>query len=123
MNEDLLQILKLLSEAKVDFVLIGGIAARLHGSTMLTEDVDVAIAINEENLLRASRALEGYHAKFRHKEPPVWFDETMACQGGWKNLYLETDLGVLDCLGEVKGVGNYQACLEGSLEVELGRFL
>lgn len=122
MDEDLLKILKLLTESEVDFVLIGGIAARFHGSSMLTQDVDVAIAMNEQNLLKASKALEAFSPRFRHKEPPIFFDEEQAKKSDWKNLYLETDLGVLDCLGEVKGVGDYDACVKGSVEVEIEDF-
>ena len=36
-----------------------------------------------------------------------------------KNLYLRTDLGVLDCLGEVLGVGSYDDVALHSIEVEL----
>jgi len=36
-----------------------------------------------------------------------------------KNLYLKTDLGVVDCLGEVLGVGSFDEVLKNSVEVEL----
>lgn len=121
MEEDLLQILRLLAEAEAKFVLIGGIAARLYGGSLNTEDVDVAIALTEANLLKVCRALQGVNARFRLKDPPVWFDEEKARQV-MNNYDLETDLGVLDCLGEVKGVGGYEECLAGSVEVELDDF-
>jgi len=38
---------------------------------------------------------------------------------GLKNLYLKTDLGVVDCLGEVLGIGNFEEVLKHSVEVEL----
>ena len=38
---------------------------------------------------------------------------------GLKNLYLKTDLGVVDCLGEVLGVGSFDEVLKNSVEVEL----
>jgi hypothetical protein len=34
-------------------------------------------------------------------------------------LYLKTDLGVVDCLGEVLGIGNFEEVLKHSVEVEL----
>jgi hypothetical protein len=42
---------------------------------------------------------------------------------GLKNLYLETDLGVLDCLSEVLGVGGYAAVRRQSavLDMEFGK--
>ncbi|OYW73293.1 MAG: hypothetical protein B7Z37_22095 [Verrucomicrobia bacterium 12-59-8] len=36
-----------------------------------------------------------------------------------KNLYIKTDLGVIDCLGSVLGVGDYGEVLQHSLEIEL----
>ena len=38
---------------------------------------------------------------------------------GLKNLYLKTDLGILDCLGEIKGVGDYDEVVKHSVELEL----
>ncbi|MGJ8723068.1 MAG: hypothetical protein ACSHYB_00810 [Roseibacillus sp.] len=46
----------------------------------------------------------------------------MASRTDWKNIYLETGLGVLDCLGEVKGVGDYYDCLKDSVEIEVDGF-
>ena len=37
----------------------------------------------------------------------------------FRNLYLETDWGQLDCLGEILGVGGYDAVLAQSVEIEL----
>lgn len=46
----------------------------------------------------------------------------MALKGGWKNIYLDTSAGVLDCLGDIKGLGDYAECSGRSLEVDLGGF-
>lgn len=45
-------LLKKLSDAKVEFVLVGGLAVALHGYQRLTMDVDVVLAMDEENLQR-----------------------------------------------------------------------
>jgi predicted nucleotidyltransferase len=47
------------------------------------------------------------------------FTRQQAEQGGWKNLYLATDIGQLDLLGEVKGIGRYEECLKHSEPVEI----
>jgi hypothetical protein len=39
-----------------------------------------------------------------------------------KNVYLRTDLGILDCLGEVTGVGSYEDALRQSVPCLSGRF-
>ena len=36
-----------------------------------------------------------------------------------KNLYLQTDLGKLDCLSEVTGVGDYDTALKRSIEFNM----
>jgi predicted nucleotidyltransferase len=45
-------LLKMLAEAKVEFVLVGGLAVALHGYQRVTMDVDVVLAMDEQNLRR-----------------------------------------------------------------------
>ena len=123
MRDDPLKLLALLVGGEVDFILIGGVAARIHGSSLQTDDLDIVIAMETENLKRLSKVLAVTKARFRHQNPPIYFTEEMAGRAGWKNLYLETDLGVLDCLGEVKGIGSYEDCSAGIVEVELGEIV
>ncbi len=52
MNSDIEAIARLLNEHQVQFVLVGGVAMVLHGSSHVTEDVDVAISRDRENLAR-----------------------------------------------------------------------
>lgn len=122
MREEPLKLLELLSVGRVEFILIGGVAARMHGASIQTDDLDVALSMDPENLVKVSRVLQKANARFRHKESPTYFTEDKARGSEWKNLYFDTELGVLDCLGEVQGVGDYNACLEGSCEVVLGNF-
>ena len=122
MKASLVTLLKKLSVAEVECILIGGMAANVHGSTLATFDCDVVVVMTPENLTKICSALEGTSPKFRHKEPPVWFTPELANRSSWKNLYLETELGVLDCLGLVKGVGDYNECLKGSVIVEVDDF-
>lgn len=44
------ELLKLLAKSEVDFVLVGGLAVALHGYSRFTVDVDVALAMDAENL-------------------------------------------------------------------------
>ena len=46
------QLLAALSDAKIDYVLVGGLAVTLHGYQRLTMDVDVVLALNDENLAK-----------------------------------------------------------------------
>lgn len=122
MNLNFLSILEAIKAHDVEFVLVGGIAANFHGSAIATFDCDVVVPLDAENLIKLARALSPLSPTFRHKLPPQQFDEAAAANGRWKNIYLDTPVGILDCLGDIKGLGDYSACLEQSEAVDLGGF-
>lgn len=122
MNSDFFEILEALAVGGVDFSVVGGIAANFHGSSLTTYDCDVVVDLEESNLARLAEALEKFSPTFRHKIPKQVFDREMALKGGWINIYLDTSAGVLDCLGDIKGLGDYAACKARSMEVDLGGF-
>src|SRR3954463_14335828 len=95
-----------LIEAKIEFVLVGGLAVRMHGSSLVTEDADVCCRFSVENLMRLQAALADLHPLHRMR-PDIPFVLTPESCAGFMNLYLRTDYGVLDCLGNVLGVGDY----------------
>jgi hypothetical protein len=111
------QLLERLVRAEVECVLIGGFAAIAHGSSLQTRDVDVCIRLGEENLRRIQKAFEGLHPVHRAR-PDLPLDLTPELCARLKNLYLKTDLGIVDCLGEVMGVGDYEEALRHSVPLE-----
>ena len=123
MDANFLKILRKLAEDDVEFVVVGGIAANFHGSALATFDCDVVVDLDAGNLDRLAKALAEFNPTFRHKKPPQQFDEVMAAKGGWKNIYLDTNAGVLDCLGDIKGLGGYGECRARSVEADFGDFL
>ncbi|MGH2472816.1 MAG: hypothetical protein ACRDG6_10490, partial [Candidatus Limnocylindria bacterium] len=58
-------ILRVLDAHEVKFVLIGGVSGNLHGSTTLTEDIDIAYARDRQNLERLAAALRDLRATLR----------------------------------------------------------
>jgi hypothetical protein len=65
-----LEMLRTLSQHGVDFVLIGGYAAVLHGSTLFTNDADICPDPHPDNLDRLADALKEMDARIRtHAEP------------------------------------------------------
>ena len=54
-------VLKALSEYQVDYILIGGLAVAYHGVPRFTEDIDIFVKRNPENISRLKNAL---HAVF-----------------------------------------------------------
>lgn len=91
------EILRVLAGHDVDYVLIGGLAATLHGSPHLTQDIDITPERGLENLARLSDALRALDAKVRARgvEPLPFNHDAVSLQGvGVWNL--TTPYGDLD---------------------------
>lgn len=121
--EQLTEILKRLHDANVEFSLIGGFASRHYGVTLVTEDVDVCARFTPENLRRIESAFKELHPRHRLTANKLPFELTDELCQVLKNIYLKTDLGVLDCLSQVAGIGDFEAVLQKSelMEFPFGR--
>jgi len=111
--------LKLLGQHAVECVIIGGVAATLYGSTILTNDLDVCYARNAENLARLATALQSVNAKLRNVPPDLPFILDAETLRRGLNFTFTTDAGSLDLLGEVRGVGFYEQAISGAITYEL----
>ena len=91
----------------VDFVLIGGIAAIVLGSSYSTSDLDVAYARERANLERLAGALRELGATLRGAPPelPLQLDADTLEAG--LNFTFETKGGNLDVFGEPTGAPAY----------------
>ena len=67
---DPVAILRCLNDHEVEFVLVGGVAARLRGAPLLTQDVDVTPSLAPANLKRLVAALEELQARLRTPTDP-----------------------------------------------------
>ncbi len=108
-----------LQSGGVEFVLVGGFGVITHGSALMTRDVDVACRMEPDNLQRLFVSLESLRPVHRMTPQRVPFTREQAEQGGLNNLYLSTDWGQLDCLGEIKGIGGYAECFARSEALDL----
>lgn len=111
--------LRLLGEYGVDCVIVGGIAAAIHGSLLLTNDLDVCYARDSANLERLAQALKSVHARLRNAPEGLPFILDAETLKRRLNFTFTTDIGDLDLLGEVRGVGGYKEVFADSLTVEL----
>jgi hypothetical protein len=111
--------LTVLAVAHVRFVIAGGIAVTIHGSAYVTFDLDFCYARDPENLSRLAQALRPYNPRLRGAPEglPFRFDPDTLKSG--LNFTLTTDLGDIDLLGEVAGIGDYPLALAASTPVEL----
>ena len=104
---------------RIEFVVVGGFAAVAHGVTQLTQDIDICCRMTPDNLMRLQDALSDLHPVHRMPPERPSLRLTHETAAEFRNLYLETDWGQLYCLGEILGVGGYDAVLAQSVEIEL----
>ena len=114
------QLLALLSERDVRFVVIGGVALIARGVQRSTEDLDVAYARDRENLQRLASALETIAPRLRGVPAGLPFSLDVASLRSGLNFTLDTDLGPLDLFGEVPGLGTFEHVDAAASEIELG---
>ena len=122
MATPLLDLLKRLADAKVEFVLVGGMAATVHGASIVTDDLDICVSFDLatcERILLALAGLDPYE-RMRPDRRPLSLDARAFV--GFRHLYVSSNLGVLDLLGEITGVGGYDVLVKGALEVQLDGF-
>lgn len=112
-------LLAALTEAGVEFILVGGIAAAVHGAARPTYDVDVVYSRSTENLERLVKALEPHHPYLRGAPPDLPFRWDRATLEHGLNFTLTTDLGAVDLLGEIANNETYETLLPATIEVEL----
>lgn len=103
------ELIGLLVEAGVDFVIIGGAAAYAHGSSYVTEDLDIAAPFCDENISKLLGAIEPLSPKHALTPGPRPVTEPAHEIATWKNVYFLTDAGRLDVLGEIPPVDDYDA--------------
>lgn len=113
------RLLQRLLENKIEFVLVGGFAAVVHGSGEVTQDIDVCLNFSRDNLELLARALRDLHPVHRLTPNKLPFEITDSNWQSLRNIYLQTDWGIVDCLGEVGGIGGYQQVFEVSTSVQL----
>jgi len=111
--------LKSLVENEVEFVVIGGVAITAYGSAYVTQDLDFCYVRTPENIKKIVAALAPFNPRLRFfpKELPFFWDERTLQNG--TDFTLDTDLGDIDLLGEVSGVGDYSAVKAASIEMQI----
>lgn len=119
---DFHRLLEALSVAKVEFIIVGGLASTVHGSARLTQDVDVVYSRSADNLKRLVTALAPYRPYLRGVPPglPFIWDEATLQRG--LNFTLTTTIGDIDLLGEITGGGGFEDLAGQTVELEMFGF-
>jgi hypothetical protein len=104
-----------LRDSGLEFVVIGGVCVVYHGALLATFDLDICCPFGVENVQRIESAVKDLNPIHRLTANQLPLEETRTSFRDLKNLYLQTDLGKLDCLSEVKGVGNFEEVKKQSI--------
>ena len=113
------RLLTVLDEGGVAYIIVGGVAARAHGSSRLTDDLDISYARDRENLARLVAALAPLHPYLRGAPPGLPFEWSVATLTAGLNFTLITSAGALDLLGEITGGGGYAELEPHALTITL----
>ena len=114
---DLARLVRALADARVEFIIVGGLAANAHGSAHVTSDVDVVYARSDTNLVRLVKALAPLKPYLRGAPPGLPFDWSVATLRAGLNFTLTTSAGPIDLLGELVGGGTYDVLVAHSTTV------
>ena len=123
MTYDYVRPLLALLDNGVRFVVIGGVAGVLHGAPLITTDLDVCYARDEENLARLAAALRELGARLRGRNVPdaLSLELDVATLRAGDHFTLATDAGPLDLLGSPAGApGGYAELARTAARMSIG---
>ena len=116
------EILRRLTAQGVDFVVIGGIAAVLHGSAQATFDLDICYATDAGNLKALGEVLKDLGARLKGVDDRIPFVADAATLRRIELLTMVTDAGELDILSRPAGSRGYEALRRHADRVDLDGF-
>lgn len=96
-----------LHDQGVQFVVIGGVAARARGSPSITSDLDICHERSRTNLERLATALKLLRAELRGAEPGLPFRLDARTLEMGDSFTFTTVEGNLDCLGTPSGTAGF----------------
>jgi predicted nucleotidyltransferase len=114
-------ILSGLVSAGVRFVVVGGVASTAHGSTRVTNDIDICYDTAQDNLIALAGVLASWGAYLRGVPPGLPFTMDDRALRTTPLMTLTTRLGNIDVLDEIKGVGRYPEVLAASEPCVVGQ--
>lgn len=101
-------VLERFAQAEIDFVVIGGVAGGIHGSSFGTYDVDLAYSREPENLEKVAELLRSLDAKLRGAPAGLPFLLDAATLKAGAKFTFTTSLGAIDLLGDPAGAPPYE---------------
>jgi hypothetical protein len=115
------ELIDVLARHHVDYVLIGGLAATLHGSSALTNDADICPSPSPENLERLAAALLDMDARIRSDTDPegVPFTADADFLRHMNLVNLTTQFGDFDVAFQPAGSHGYDDLVQRASEIAI----
>ena len=114
---DVGELLRQLADAGVEFIVVGGAAAVIHGAPITTEDLDIVHRRTPQNVSRLKTVLDQLDAHVRElanrRLPPQ--ESALLGEG---HVLLSTRLGPLDCLGALIDGRGFEELLSNTESIE-----
>ena len=101
-------------------MVVGGFAGVLHGSALVTRDLDICAVLTPANIEKLRAALRDLNPRHRMTPQRLSFLQTPAPGETANNLYLQTDWGVVDILSSILGLGDFESVKANSEFFEIG---
>lgn len=117
--QDFNRLLHRLADSGLEFVIVGGYAAVTHGSALVTRDLDICAELSSETVEKLREILAEWHPKHRMTLNQLSFLE-FPTTGPVQNLYLRTDVGVIDILSSIIGVGDFSRLRQAAEALPIG---
>jgi len=108
-----------LCKAEVAFVVVGSMAGGAYGSEYAIAKLEICYQREPLNFERLSAALRPFRPRLRGAPADFSFVLDAATIEAGLNFALATELGDLDLIGEVAGLGDHEAVMAHSEELEL----
>ena len=112
-------LLQKFADAGLEFVVAGDFAGVLHGSSYVTDHLEICAVLSPENMAKLRAALADQHPFHRVTHKKLSFLEHPPAGQALANLYLETDAGIVDVLGNILGIGGYEELARGAIDIPL----
>jgi hypothetical protein len=116
-SANLSEILEGLLKARVDFILVGGLAAVIQGAPVTTIDVDIVHSQSPQNIARLLPFLRSVDAVQRRLDDKL-IEPKERDLSGKGHVLLTTRIGPLDVLAVIEGERSYEDLLEHTVEID-----
>lgn len=116
-SKNLGNLLEILADSEIEYILVGGLAAVTQGAPITTMDVDIVHRRTEENINKLLITLEQLEAIHRRPDDKI-LKPSIRDLSGKGHILLITRLGPLDILGTIERGLGYESLIGNSIEIE-----